>query len=130
MKVLAICSNRESFKKIDLAFGDFLPDAEVIFASSYKWSIKFHGYSDVDLIILDTSDNYSLLKRIRQSFNLPLVVLSSFTSEIDCIRCLELGADEYIRKPFQDGELIARIKSLVRRIKKDLLNPLDVVRNK
>ena len=72
-------------------------------------------------IILDlrlpSLDGYEVCKRIRQEKNnTPILMLTSRSEEIDKVLGLEIGADDYITKPFSIRELIARIKALIRRI--------------
>ena len=72
-----------------------------------------------DLILLDIMipkmDGLSVCKRIRHTLNVPIIMLSAKGEEIDKILGLELGADDYIVKPFRTRELISRIKSVLRR---------------
>lgn len=72
-----------------------------------------------DLILLDLMlprmDGWEVLRRIRQEKNLPVLILSARTEETDQILGLGLGADDFITKPFRVGELIARVKSQLRR---------------
>ncbi|ABP67619.1 two component transcriptional regulator, winged helix family [Caldicellulosiruptor saccharolyticus DSM 8903] len=77
----------------------------------------------IDLVILDImmsdKDGYEVLKEIRfnkGTRNLPVILLSAKSEEIDRILGLELGADDYITKPFSVKELVARVKALFRRI--------------
>lgn len=72
-----------------------------------------------DLIILDImlpgDDGFVLCQRIRQSSNVPIIMLTANSDEMDRILGLEIGADDYIGKPFSPRELLARIKALLRR---------------
>ncbi|MCG6202227.1 response regulator [Psychromonas antarctica] len=72
-----------------------------------------------DLIILDImlpgDDGFTLCQRIRQSSNVPIIMLTANSDELDRILGLEIGADDYIGKPFSPRELQARIKALLRR---------------
>lgn len=68
-----------------------------------------------DLIILDVMlpkmDGFTLLKRIREDQNIPILLVTAKKEDIDKIRGLGLGADDYITKPFSPGELVARVKA-------------------
>ncbi len=82
--------------------------------------------SKIDLILLDVmlpeEDGLSILKKIRNSSkyeDIPIIMLTAKSSEIDKVKALDLGADDYIVKPFGVLELIARISARLRRIKKD-----------
>ncbi|RKF22269.1 response regulator [Alginatibacterium sediminis] len=74
---------------------------------------------DPDLIILDImlpgDDGFTLCQRIRHHSNVPIIMLTANSDEMDRIVGLELGADDYIGKPFNPRELLARIKALLRR---------------
>jgi two-component system OmpR family response regulator len=72
-----------------------------------------------DLIILDVmlpgEDGLSICKRIRSERTIPIILLTALGEEVDRIVGLEVGADDYITKPFSPREVIARIRSLLRR---------------
>lgn len=72
-----------------------------------------------DLIILDImlpgDDGFILCQRIRQSSTVPIIMLTANSDEMDRVLGLEIGADDYIAKPFSPRELLARIKALLRR---------------
>ena len=72
-----------------------------------------------DIILLDLMlpkvDGNQVCKQIRQSSNVPIIMLTAKDSEIDKIVGLEIGADDYITKPYSTRELLARIKAVLRR---------------
>jgi DNA-binding response OmpR family regulator len=72
------------------------------------------------LIILDVMmpgiDGFEVLRRLRQSTDTPVLMLTTRDAAIDRVRGLEGGADDYLAKPFQPEELVARIKSILRRV--------------
>jgi len=72
-----------------------------------------------DLVILDLmlpgKDGLELCRRIRQSGNLPIIMLTARVEEIDRLLGLELGADDYICKPFSPREVVARVRAVLRR---------------
>lgn len=72
-----------------------------------------------DLIILDLmlpgKDGYDVCKAIRKTSNVPIIMLTAKETELERVLGLELGADDYITKPFSPLELIARIKAVLRR---------------
>lgn len=80
-----------------------------------RLSRTFH----IDLAVLDLMmpklDGYEVTKELRSSSNLPIIILSAKNIDTDKIRGLDLGADDYVTKPFNPMELIARIKSQLRR---------------
>ncbi|MBM1107078.1 response regulator transcription factor [Aurantibacter crassamenti] len=75
--------------------------------------------NDYDLIILDLTlpsmDGIEVCKRLRASKNTPIIMLTAKSEEIDRVLGLEIGADDYITKPFSIRELLARIKAVMRR---------------
>jgi two-component system, OmpR family, response regulator len=77
------------------------------------------GGSRIDLIILDVmlpgEDGLSLCRRLRASSGIPIIILSAKGDEIDRVLGLEMGADDYIAKPFNPREVLARIRAVLRR---------------
>lgn len=73
-----------------------------------------------DLVILDLTfssgdDGITLARGLRAQYDFPVIVLSGKSTTIDKVVCLELGADDYITKPFEPRELLARVRSVLRR---------------
>ena len=70
---------------------------------------------EFDLIILDLMlpglDGFEICRRIREKKNLPIIMVSAKKDDIDKIRGLGLGADDYMTKPFSPSELVARVKA-------------------
>ena len=81
-------------------------------------NIALEQYPDLILldIMLPKMDGLSVCKRIKNSYNVPILMLTAKDSEIDKILGLELGADDYITKPFSVRELIARVKANLRKV--------------
>ena len=77
------------------------------------------GGNGVDLLILDImlpkEGGLSLCRRVRASGNLPIIMLTARGGEIDRVVGLEMGADDYLTKPFSSHELLARVRALLRR---------------
>ncbi len=78
--------------------------------------------NDFNLIILDVMlpklDGFSILRNIQEDKDIPVLMVSSKKEEIDKIKGLSLGADDYITKPFSPGELVARVKSHIQNYEK------------
>ncbi|MDD5288969.1 MAG: response regulator transcription factor [Dehalococcoidales bacterium] len=72
-----------------------------------------------DLVLLDIMmpemDGFEVCRRLREWSNVPIIMLTARGDEIDKVRCLEMGADDYISKPFGVNELMARAKAVLRR---------------
>jgi DNA-binding response OmpR family regulator len=79
--------------------------------------------TDLDLVILDIllpeMDGWEVCKALRQDSIVPILMLTALSDEVDRIVGLELGADDYLTKPFSTRELLARIKALLRRVEMD-----------
>ena len=75
--------------------------------------------ANVDLLVLDImmpgDDGLSICKRVQETRRVPIIFLTALTEDTDRIVGLELGADDYVSKPFNPRELLARIKSVLRR---------------
>ena len=76
-------------------------------------------------VMLPKMDGLAVCKRIRQSLNIPILMISAKDEEIDKILGLELGADDYITKPFNILEVKARIKAITRRAGKGVQQKKD-----
>ena len=108
----------------EIAIGKFLQKGlkargyEVIMAGDGKSALETFGINQVDLIILDIMmpgyDGFQVCQRIREWSQVPIIMLSARDDESDKVRCFEMGADDYIIKPFNLGELIARIRTALR----------------
>jgi DNA-binding response OmpR family regulator len=72
-----------------------------------------------DLVVLDVMmpemDGFETLKRIREAHNVPIIMLTVRGEEVDKVRGLQLGADDYVTKPFSQRELLSRIQAVLRR---------------
>tara|TARA_B100000029_G_scaffold500297_1_gene571819 strand:+ start:926 stop:1621 length:696 start_codon:yes stop_codon:yes gene_type:complete len=81
----------------------------------------FEKNKNFDLIILDITmpelDGFQLLRKIRETSTVPVIMLTARGEVSDRVIGLELGADDYMPKPFEPEELIARIQSIMRRVK-------------
>lgn len=88
-------------------------------AANGKEAVKLFEEEEVDLILLDVMmpvmDGWMALKIIRNQSTIPIIMLTARTDEEDTVFGFELGADDYIGKPFRARELIARVKALLHR---------------
>lgn len=75
-----------------------------------------------DLIVLDLMlpgmDGFEICRRLREHLDIPMLVVSARSEDIDKIRALGLGADDYVTKPFSPAELVARVKSHLKRYRR------------
>ena len=110
-------------KEIVKAIGIYLKNEnyEILKAYDGEEAIKIINNEKVDLIILDImmpkKNGIETLEEIRKDKNIPVILLSAKSEDIDKINGLNYGADDYITKPFNPVELIARVKALLRRSK-------------
>ncbi len=94
-------------------------DYTVYHAADGLTALQYHARYDPDLVILDWMlpklDGLDVLKQIRQTSATPVLMLTARSEEADRVIGLEVGADDYLTKPFGMRELIARVRALLRR---------------
>jgi len=92
----------------------------VVHAADGVAALDLNDREDPDLVILDwmlpTLDGLEVLRRIRQRSTVPILMLTARGEEVDRVIGLEVGADDYLPKPFGMRELVARVRALFRRI--------------
>lgn len=92
---------------------------QVIQASDGEQALEVFEAEGADVILLDLMlpkmDGNQVCKIIRQSSNVPIIMLTAKDSEIDKVVGLEIGADDYVTKPYSTRELLARMKAVLRR---------------
>lgn len=92
---------------------------DVLTAANGLEGMALFGTKQVDLVIADLMmphmNGLEMIRRIRQQSLLPIIVLSALGEEQDKVQALNLGADDYLTKPFGVGELLARIQAVLRR---------------
>ena len=105
-----------------IAFGARMvwPDCEVITAQSGQDGLRQFLHSEPDLVILDVGlpppDGFELCRLLRARSSVPIIMLTARGATADKVRALELGADDYLTKPFDHVELFARLRALLRRV--------------
>ncbi len=96
-------------------------DYDVLLAANGTEAIKVIDDEPLDLIILDIMmpevDGFEVCRHVREQSNVPIVMLSAKDGENDKLRCLELGADDYLTKPFSLKELLCKVKIILRRVR-------------
>ena len=92
---------------------------DVITAGDGEEAIKLNEEYEPDLILLDLMmpklDGYAACRKIREKYDTPIIMLTARAEEVDKVLGLELGADDYVTKPFGTRELMARVKANLRR---------------
>jgi two-component system, OmpR family, response regulator len=90
-------------------------------ASSGKEMTEILVDHSIDLVVLDLrlagEDGMVLARRLREESAIPIIMLTGVRDDADRIMCLELGADDYLTKPFSPRELLARVRTVLRRTK-------------
>ena len=120
--ILLVEDKRELARVIARELGD--EGYQVVHAATGQEALELHARHEPDLVILDWMlpglDGLEVLRRIRQSTHegsvVPVLMLTARSEEMDRVVGLEVGADDYLTKPFSMRELIARVRALLRRI--------------
>lgn len=104
-----------------VAFGARMtwPDCNVTIAGGGQEGLDKFSAESPDLVVLDVSmpppDGFEVCRRIRETSQVPILMLTVRDGTLDKVRALDLGADDYLTKPFDHLELLARLRALVRR---------------
>lgn len=118
-RVLIIEDDPEITNLLDIHLKDL--SCESIKAGDGRTGLNLALEENIDLIILDISlpemDGIEVCQKVRAHKNVPIIMLTAKSEEIDRVLGLEVGADDYITKPFSVREFIARVKAIFRRAK-------------
>ena len=94
---------------------------KVLTAEDGAGALRVVGQESLDLVVLDVmlpkTSGFEVLKKIRQHADVPVIMLTAKSQSVDKVVGLELGADDYITKPFDTKELLARIRAILRRLR-------------
>jgi two-component system, OmpR family, response regulator VicR len=119
MKVLLIEDSPEIIKGVSLTFKLRWPDAQVISAEEGRKGIAAVQTESPDIVILDINlpdiTGFEVLENIRRFSDVPVIILTVREDEVDELRGLEMGADDYIVKPFRPANLLTRMQAVLRR---------------
>ena len=119
LKLLIIEDSEEMRDSIILCVSMRWPEWQILSATDGKTGIEKVTAEKPDLVILDLAlpdcHGFSVLGEIRKYSDLPVLIVSVKTDLVDRVRGLEYGADDYVAKPFSHTELLARIRSVLRR---------------
>ncbi|MBI2859428.1 MAG: response regulator transcription factor [Chloroflexi bacterium] len=119
MKVLIIDDEADVVEALSLAFNLQWQSWEVLTAHDGETGLAIFVRETPDVVVLDISmpgvDGYEVLRRIRDISDAPVLMLTVKNEEMDKVKALEFGADDYITKPFGTLELMARIRAILRR---------------
>ncbi|WP_129630053.1 response regulator transcription factor [Candidatus Oscillochloris fontis] len=119
---------------VRLLLKDYLSEHgfRVITASDGSEALAVAGRENPDLILLDVMmpklDGFAFMQQFRKRHTTPVIMLTARIAESDKVVGLELGADDYVTKPFGMHELVARVRAVLRRTAPDAINPDEVLR--
>ena len=119
MKVMIIEDNEEVVEAVTLCLQIRWPDADISYAYGGLTGVQMVEAQEFDIVLLDINlpgiDGFEVLRRIRTFSAVPVIILTVRGWEEDQVEGLELGADDYIVKPFRPRELVSRVNSVLRR---------------
>lgn len=119
MKILVIDDDRNIVEAVTIGFQLQWQECDVLTAYGGEAGLDLFFEQQPDVVVLDVAlpdvNGFEVLRRIRQVSDTPVLMLTAKGEEMDKVKGLELGADDYITKPFSHLELFARIKAVLRR---------------
>ena len=125
MSRILIIEDEEAIAELEKDYLE-LSGFEVIICNRGDLGLNMALKEDFDLIILDLMlpeiDGFEICRQVREAKNTPIIMVSAKKDDIDKIRGLGLGADEYMTKPFSPSELVARVKAHLARYERLLTN--------
>ena len=132
MKILVVDDDKEIVQLLEIYIRN--EGYEPVAAYNGKEALtKLNTNPDIGLVILDLMmpemDGMEVIKQVRKDSDIPILVLSAKTTDMDKIQGLISGADDYVTKPFNPLEVMARVKSLLRRSQGEVTNDQPDVLN-
>lgn len=122
MKKLLIVDDNQQITSI-LAEYAKKEDYQVVTAYDGEEALTLFHKEEPDVILLDVmmpkKDGFAVCREIRETSNVPILMITARGEDFERIMGLEIGADDYIVKPFSPGEVMARIKAIMRRIQRE-----------
>jgi two-component system KDP operon response regulator KdpE len=129
MKLLVVDDDPAICDALRMSFTFQRRDCRVFAAEDGKSGLQTFFERQPDVVVLDVGlpkmNGLQVLSRIRESSNAPVIMLSGRDAEMDIVRALEMGADDYVTKPFSCLELMARIRAAARRVDINARKPSD-----
>ena len=131
MKILIIEDNHQIVRDISFCLQVRYPEVIVVSVGEEQKGLEMIETESPDLVMVDSSlpdiDILDLVNQIREFSDVPLIILFEEATDMDRARGLEMGADEYINKPFSPIELLARVNALLRRTQRLGFKPERVI---
>ncbi len=104
---------------------------EPIAASDGEEALEKFERFQPDVLLLDVSmpkrDGFSVCRKIRETSQVPIIMVTARGEDFERIMGLDIGADDYIVKPFSPGEVMARVRAIMRRLDRESKQPLNVI---
>ncbi len=120
MKILVVDDEADVVESVRLGFTLQWREVDVLGASTGESALDAVEHEQPDIVLLDIGlpdiDGFEVLRRIREFSDAPVVMLTARDDALDKVKGLELGADDYVTKPFNHLELMARVKAVLRRL--------------
>jgi len=120
MRILVVDDAPDVVESVRLGFTLQWREVEVLGADGGERALDLLEHEQPDLILLDIGlpgvDGYEVLRQIRAFSDVPVIMLTARDEPLDLVKGLELGADDYVTKPFNHLELLARAKAVLRRL--------------
>ncbi len=122
MRLAIIEDDPEIMEVVSIAFETAWPGSQIVSAPNAVEGLEMVKNEIPDVIILDValpegdSSGFDLCKEIRTFSEVPIIMVTARTREVDIVRGLELGAADYLTKPFSSVELLARTRAVLRRV--------------
>jgi DNA-binding response OmpR family regulator len=119
MKILIIDDDEATLDAVSAGFQMQWQDCEVTLATDGDLGLRYFARDDPDVVVLDVGlpgkNGFDVLREIRRNSDVPVIMLTGRGEEMQQVRGLELGADDYVVKPFSHLALLARVKGVLRR---------------
>jgi len=122
MRLAIIEDDPEIMEVVSIAFETAWPGCQIVSAPNAVEGLEMVKNESPDVVILDValpegdSSGFDLCKEIRTFSEVPIIMVTARTREVDIVRGLELGAADYLTKPFSSVELLARTRAVLRRV--------------
>ena len=123
MKTILIVDDKTSVQRL---IADYLTENgfRTVVSNNGREALYVARHEKPDLVLLDIMmpemDGYEFMRYFRKERNTPVIMLTAKVDETDKVVGLELGADDYVTKPFGMAELVARIRAVLRRVTEDV----------
>ena len=120
MKILIVDDEPDVVKVVTMSFNLQEPDWLIRSAGNGETALDLVDRERPDLVLLDVAmpgmDGFQVLKEIRRFSDVPVIMLTARDDELSKVTGLERGADDYVTKPFSHLELLARVRTVLRRV--------------